>query len=117
VSSRLVRDVAAEVLDIQGVEFAGPEGIANPSRLEQMFLEGVQEYWPYFGGNPPFDCTNTRAALPDLPSPYMNRPMLERLIRFAVANHWGQAPRKAVQPSVTSACADHIVFPKQARGR
>jgi thioester reductase-like protein len=119
VSSRLVRDVAAEVLDIQGVEFTGPEGIANPSRLEQMFLEGIQEYWPYFGGNPVFDCTNTRGALPDLPSPNIDRPMLERLIRFAAANHWARAPRKKVQPSVTSPCADYIenVFPNQARGR
>ncbi len=34
VTSRVVRDVAAEVLRLEGVEFAGPGGVRQPDRLE-----------------------------------------------------------------------------------
>jgi hypothetical protein len=73
------------VLNLQGVEFAGSEGVEHPSRLEQLFLEGIQEYRPYLGGNPVFAYVNTSAALSDLPPPPVDRPSLKRLIRFAVA--------------------------------
>jgi thioester reductase-like protein len=121
VSTRLIRDIGAEVLKLPGVEFVGREGAAHPSRLEQLFLEGIQEYWPYLDGNPQFACTNTCAALPDLPPPAVDRPMLERLIRFAVANCWGRTPRPSAEicaGSVSpSECAEYIeqVFPRQAR--
>jgi thioester reductase-like protein len=120
VSTRVVRDVGAEVLNLPGVEFAGPKGVAHPSRLEQLFLDGIQEYWPYLGGNPAFTCVNTSAALPDLPPPPVDRSMLERLIRFAVANRWGRAPRQTpvvcVRPLPYARCAEYIeqVFPRQA---
>jgi thioester reductase-like protein len=121
VSTRFVRDVGAEVLNLSGVEFAGPEGVEHPSRLEQLFLDGIQEYWPYLGGAPAFACVNTKAALPDLPPPSVDRPMLERLIRFAAANRWGRTPRQTTEvrqrPVTASRCAEYIeqVFPKQAR--
>jgi thioester reductase-like protein len=121
VSTRLVRDVGAEVLNLSGVEFAGPEGVEHPCRLEQLFLNGIQEYWPYLGGNPAFASVNTNAALPDLPCPIVDRSMLERLIRFAVANRWGRAARPITEarqrPVPASRCAEYIeqVFPKQAR--
>ncbi len=103
VSTRLVRDVGSEVLNLTGVEFTGSEGVKHPSRLEQLFLEGIQEYWPYLGGNPVFAWANTSAALPDLPPPVVDRAMLERLIRFAAANRWGRArakpPRGLLLPS------------------
>jgi len=121
VSTRLLRDVGAEVLNLPGIEFAGAEGVNHPSRLEQLFLEGIQEYWPYLGGNPVFASANTRAALPDLPPP-IDRPMLERLIRFAVAKRWGRERKKGsgtiyAKPSLPSSCAEYIerVFPRQAR--
>jgi thioester reductase-like protein len=121
VSTRLVRDVGEEVLNLPGVEFAGPEGVEQPSRLEQLFLDGIREYWPYLGGNPVFASVNTSAALPDLPPPPVDRPMLERLIRFAVANRWGRTPRQTTEarprPMPASRCAEYIeqVFPRQAR--
>ena len=119
VPARLVRDVGAEVLQLSGVEFAGPGGVEHPSRLEQLFLDGIQEYWPYLGGNPTFTCANTSAALPDLPPPPVDRPMLERLIRFAVAHRWGRNPRQTtpLQPR-PARCAEYIeqIFPRQARG-
>jgi thioester reductase-like protein len=118
VSTRLLHDVAAEVLNVPGVELAGPEGVAQPSRLEQLFREGLEEYWPYLGGNPVFACANTSAALPELPPPPVDRPMLERLLRFAVANRWGRAGNAAPPRAPRRwGCAEYIeqVFPRQAR--
>lgn len=121
VSTRLVRDVGAKELELQGVEFAGSEGVEHPSRLEQLFHENIREYWPYLGGNPEFASTNTNSALPDLPPPTVDRPMLERLIRFAVADRWGRTPSRTTevcrQPSARSWCGEYIeeVFPIQAR--
>jgi nucleoside-diphosphate-sugar epimerase len=121
VTTRLIRDVAAAVLDISGVEFSGANGIENPSPAEQMFVDGIQEYWPYLGGNPSFTSVNTDAALPDLPPPAVDRPMLERLIRFAADQRWGKTARKTSAANPKSGpqthCAHYIekVFPKQAR--
>jgi thioester reductase-like protein len=121
VPTRLIRDVGAAVLGISGVTFAGPTGPENPSRLEQLFLDGIQEYWPYLRGTPEFACANTFAALAELPPPLVDRPMLERLIRFAAANGWGRPPRpaasRAASPPPASNCATYIeqVFPEQAR--
>jgi thioester reductase-like protein len=98
-STRLVRDVGAEVLKISGVEFGGRNGVTHPTGLEQMFLDGIRQYWPYLHGNPVFSCANTTAALPDLPPPPVDRPMLERFIRFATAKHWGRRPRQKAQPT------------------
>jgi thioester reductase-like protein/predicted lipid carrier protein YhbT len=121
VSTRLIRDVGAEILNISGVEFSDHERIDQPSRLEQMFLDGIREYWPYLGGAPVFACENTKAALVDLPAPPVDRPMLERLIRFAAVNRWGRAYRQAtgsvVRQVPVSRCGTYIerVFPRQAR--
>jgi nucleoside-diphosphate-sugar epimerase len=121
VSTRFVRDVAVAVLDLAGVEFAGAARVEQPSRLEQLFLDGIREYWPYLDGNPLFSRGNTAAALPDLPPPAVDRPLLERLIRFAVANRWGRLPRQTTavdSPSRgPSGCAAYVeqVFPEQAR--
>jgi nucleoside-diphosphate-sugar epimerase len=134
ITTRLVRDIGAEVMNLAGVEFAGSGGVEHPSRLEQLFLDGIQEYWPYFKGNPGFVSVNTRAALPELPSPTIDRSLLARLIRFAVANRWGRTPigdavadrPKASFPSsavdvsrrspIQPCCAEYIeqIFPKQA---
>ncbi len=120
VSTRFVRDVGAAFLNLSGVEFAGPAGAAHPTRLEELFLEGIREYWPYLHGNPTFADANTRAALPDLPAPPVDRPLLERLIRFATAHRHDRNPAAAVpRPDSLSAspCARYIeqVFPDQAR--
>jgi len=114
-TTRLIRDVAVEVLRLTGVRLVGPEGWSDPSHLEQAFWEGVQEYWPYLTGTPNFDERNTRTALPDLPPPLIDRPLLRRLFRFAEDANWGHRTRRPA-PS-ESACADYIerTFPQQAR--
>jgi thioester reductase-like protein len=118
VTTRLLRDVGVEILNLSGVEFAGPGSVENPTRLEQLFVEGIEEYWPYLSGNPIFASANTQSALPGLPPPVVDRPLLERLINFAVACNWGRgsAPGKG-KPPPRSSCADYIerTFPPQAR--
>jgi thioester reductase-like protein len=94
VSVREVKEVAEEVLAIDGVCFAEPEARQSSTPLEELFLDQLREYWPYLQGDPVFDCRNTRAALPQLPAPSIDRPLLARLIRFAVADEWGRAGRK-----------------------
>ncbi len=91
-SVRTITDAAIEELGLTGVELAGRP--ANPSALERAFVEGVQEYWPYPGSDPAFDCENTLAALPDFPAPRVDRECLGRLIRFAVQDGWGRGRRK-----------------------
>jgi thioester reductase-like protein len=120
VSARLVRDVASDVMGVSGVEFAGPEAVERPSRLAQLFLDGMRDYLPYFAGSPDFDSANTSAALPDLPPPPVDRPVLERLIRFAVASRWGRSPLQTAgrgAQAAPSSCGEYIerTFPKLAR--
>jgi thioester reductase-like protein len=121
VSTRVVRDIGIELLNLPKAEFVGANGVAHPSRLEQLFLVGIQEYWPYLIGNPVFAAANTTAALPGLPPPPVDRPMLERLINFAVASRWGRTSRLTIEartpPLVRSRCAEYIeqVFPRLAR--
>jgi thioester reductase-like protein len=117
VLARLIKEVAEEVLGIDGVVWAGSEGLIDPTPLEDIFIEHLEEYWPYRDGDPVFDQRNTRAALPDLPAPEIDRPLLERLIRFAVADHWGRRQREDTHPAV-SRCAQYLehFFPAAARG-
>jgi thioester reductase-like protein len=120
VSTRFIRDIGAWELKLRGVEFAGPGGVTEPSRLEKLFLNGIQEYWPYLGGNPQFDFANTAAALPHLPPPAVDRRLLKRLIRFAVQYRWGRGPSLVTDklpPAGASHCADYIerIFPRQAK--
>jgi thioester reductase-like protein len=120
ISTRLLRDVGAKELNMEGVEFAGAAPLAQPSRLEELFLAGIEEYWPYLNGNPKFSTKNTTARLPHLPHPEFDRPLLERLIRYAVAHRWGRLTRPAKtapEATETSTCAKYIeeTFPKKAQ--
>ncbi len=91
---RDIKEVAEEVLGIEGVRLAHPNRRESPTALEETFLEHLREYWPYLHGDPAFDCRNTRAALPHLPPPPIDRALLARLIRSAVADDFGRAGRK-----------------------
>jgi nucleoside-diphosphate-sugar epimerase len=121
VTTRFVRDLAVELLNLRGVEFAGSSAPMRATDLERHFLDGIREYWPYLGGSPAFDCANTATALADLPPPVIDRPTLERLIRYAAAHRWGQRTRRTCEAaehhSARSRCTVYIedVFPRQAR--
>jgi thioester reductase-like protein/predicted lipid carrier protein YhbT len=120
VPTKMLRDVGASELNMQGVEFGGSSKLAHPSRLEELFFAGIEEYWPYLNGNPIFSTMNTTAFLPHLPLPVFDRPLLERLIRYASAQRWGRTSRPAKVPPMqacSSLCAKYIeeVLPRQAQ--
>jgi nucleoside-diphosphate-sugar epimerase len=105
---REVKDVAGELLRIDGARW-GPGGVpGDRSPLEELFLGQLREYWPYLGGDPAFDCRNTRAALPDLPAPRLDRDVLARLIRFAVADRWGRARARKPGPRGLIDCRRYV---------
>jgi nucleoside-diphosphate-sugar epimerase len=114
---RAIKEVAERVLVVDGVSFAGPGPLADPSPLEELFLDQLREYWPYRHGDPVFDASNARAALPDLPPPRIDRTTLERLILFAEADEWGRSRRRSGRGQGTVDCADYVewFFPDAAR--
>jgi thioester reductase-like protein len=111
----LIKEVAERVLGIDGVQFAGPKPLADPTQLESTFLDQVQEYWPYLHGDPTFDRRNARAALTDLPPPRIGRAMLLRMVRFAAARRWGRADRAASRTRHDCAAYLERFFPDAAR--
>jgi thioester reductase-like protein len=117
VPARLIRAVTEQVLDIDGVRFAGPDPISDPTPMEKTFLDHVQEYWPYLHGDPKFDRENTRAALANLPAPRVGRAMLARMVRFARAQRWGRRDRTDTVGRARRDCADYLetFFPEAAR--
>jgi nucleoside-diphosphate-sugar epimerase len=120
VPSRLLHRLAVEELNVEGFELGGPDGCHKPSRLEELFREGLTEYWPYLGGCPDFSWTNTARALPELPPLAVDEPLLRRLIRFALGDRWGRRepqPRSTPVSGAQSFCADYLerIFPPQAR--
>jgi thioester reductase-like protein len=107
IPARLIKEVAEEVLAIDGVTWAGSDPIDPPTEIEELFLKQLDEYWPYGQGDPSFDCTHTRSAIPDLPAPVVDKAMLSRLIRFAVEDRWGRRRDRADRP-VEVDCAWYI---------
>jgi hypothetical protein len=96
VTVRELEAAAAEFYGYHGPTFVGPRGLPDGARneTEQRFYEAVSLYEPYWAGEPEFDRANTLAALPHLPCPEIDRPMLHRLIEFAVRDRWGKPARK-----------------------
>jgi hypothetical protein len=118
--SGVIHAVAQTELGLDGVVLAGPAGVARPSALEELFLGGVREYWPYLGSGALFCDANTAAALPHAVAPPVDGALLRRLIRFAVADGWGRRPRAGQGGDAAcgeSACAAYFAqtFPRQAR--
>jgi nucleoside-diphosphate-sugar epimerase len=103
-----IRAVFEDVLNIEGVEWAGHDGPEDPTALEQLVQERLWEYWPYRHGDPVFSSANTRAALPDYPAPALDPSLLARLVRFAVADNWGRAGRSPAPFQGNSDCAHYL---------
>jgi len=111
-----IKNILAELLPLEGTQWVGPEGLPDPTPLEQLVLEEFQDYWSYLRSNLDFDCRNTRQTLPDLPPPRFDRKLAARLLEFAQADNWGrQRGRSPVVPS--SECAYYLecILPQQAR--
>jgi thioester reductase-like protein len=108
VLARSIKEIAEELLGIDGVMLAGAQKPADPSPIEETFFEHLDEYWPYADGDPLFDRRNTEDALPDLPCPTIDRAFLTRLIRFGVADRWGRASRNRVKRRGRLDCASYV---------
>jgi hypothetical protein len=110
-----IKEVAADLLRIDGVRWAGAEVLRHQTPLEEAFLGHLREYIPYLSGDPVFHNRNTRAALPWLPAPRVDRALLARLIRFAVAHNWGRS--RGRNPSRSIDCAPYVerFFPQAVR--
>ncbi len=106
VSTGLLREVGAAELGMENVRFAGAKTISEPSGLEELFMAGIEEYWPYLEGNPQFSTANTTSALPELPPTNIDRALLERLIRFAIAHRWGRPGRPAKSSNKSSSLSE-----------
>jgi thioester reductase-like protein len=98
--------VAEAVLGLDGIELTGRHP-ADPTPVEDAFLGAVRDYWPYLGGDPAFDDCNTRAVLPRLPPPKVDRRLLTRLVGFAVADRWGRGRRPEGHAAAVD-CGDYI---------
>jgi thioester reductase-like protein len=105
---RQIKEVAEELLGIEGVQWAGDGPSGHPSELEDLFRAQLREFSPYFGGDPLFDCRNTRAALPGLPAPRLDRTLLRRLIQFAIADRWGRSHPRPSQERTAIDCARYV---------
>lgn len=111
---REIKAIVEELLHLEGIRWAGPGGIPDPTPLERLVLEQFEDYWSYLHRNLRFDCTNTRRALPDLPPPVIDRALVDRLLRFAREDRWGREPiRRKPVPD----CGHYLeqVLPEQAR--
>jgi thioester reductase-like protein len=118
-TTELIASTAVTELSLEGVELVGPHGNTGLTRLEELFWEGLHDYLTYLFGTPRFLDANTAKALPHLPPPCVDQALLERLIEFAVANHWGRrpSPNTMAIASIGSPCAEYFedIFPTQAR--
>jgi thioester reductase-like protein len=110
-----IKAVAEEVLGLDGIELTGRNALVERTPLEEAFLGAVRDYSPYLAGDPEFDDRNAQSALPDLAAPNVDRPMLARMIRFAVADRWGRR-RQIVTSQHYVDCRDYIerYFPAAA---
>jgi thioester reductase-like protein len=64
----------------------------DPTVLARLFGDQMQVYRAYWRDDPEFDCTATRRAVPDLPSPPIDEPTIRRLSRFAIATNFRWPP-------------------------
>ncbi len=98
VTARQIEEAMCTRLGYYGTSFAGPEALNQGSLndFEKQFYEYVSTYQPYWNEEPVFDCTNTLAAAPHLPSPVIDVPFLHRLMDYAIDDRWGKG---AVKPA------------------
>jgi thioester reductase-like protein len=117
---REIKAFVEELLGLEGIRWAGPDGIPDPTPLEERVLEQFKDYWSYLHSDLRFDCRNTRRALPDLPPPAFDRALVGRLLAFAREDRWGRGPAGGpgpAGPAGESACGHYLerVLPEKAR--
>lgn len=103
VTAAMMQDVFEEMIGFRNTVFCGCGELENPTIVERLFYEHLQTYAAYWRDDPIFDCTNTLAALPDLPCPNVNAALMLSLARAAVELNfrWSDPPvREATKVSV-----------------
>lgn len=106
---REIKGDIEDLLGIEGIEWVGRDGLADPTSLEQLVLEQFQDYWSYLQNDLVFDCRNAQLALPDLPPPSFDRELVIRLLRFAQEDNWGrQAKRRSKLPGTHGQAAQTL---------
>lgn len=93
-TTRALERSLADYFGFTGPSFVGPDGLRDDDRneLERVFYDAVGQYEPYWSREPWFDCSNVRSALPQLPCPVLDAPLLRRLLDFAIGARWGKRP-------------------------
>lgn len=87
ISTRLMRDVIEEVVGSFGLRLeTSRDHQVERSELEEIFFKHMEVYESYWKDDPEFDSTNTQRAVPHLPCPHVDRPMLLHLSRVAIEN-------------------------------
>jgi hypothetical protein len=116
---REIKVVVEDLLHLEGVEWAGGDGLEEPTSLEQLVLEQFRDYWAYLRGGLVFDGRSTRRALPDWPPPAFDRALASRLLDFAVADGWGRGAERARPAACAepSDCAPYLEEFLPARAR
>lgn len=85
VTTRLIRDVLEEVMDMYGLGFSGAgERQVDAHEAEELFFKHMEVYHSYWKDDPEFDSSQTMAAVPHLPCPHVDRDMLVRLAQAAI---------------------------------
>lgn len=110
-----IKAIIEDLLRIEGIQWAGPDGLSDPTSLEQLVLEQFEDYWSYLNNDLVFDCRNTRRALPDLPPASFDRELVVRLLRFAQEDNWGRERRAKVVAASDLAHFLERVLPEQVR--
>jgi thioester reductase-like protein len=87
---REVTSIIEDLLQFEGIQWTGAQGLDDPTSLEQMVLRQFRDYWSYLRNALVFDCENTSRALPDLPPPSFDRDLMVRLLHFAQQDGWGR---------------------------
>jgi thioester reductase-like protein len=104
---REITSIIEELLQFEGIQWTGTQGLGDPTSLEQMVLEQFRDYWSYLRNALDFDCENTFRALPDLPPPLFDRDLMVRLLDFAQQDRWGRV-RCKTRPAHTTDFAHYL---------
>ena len=86
ITSRSIVEALSSYFDYEGVQFVGRDiDESERTEMEKLFYDYVSTFEAYWEEEPTFDRSNTDKALAGvLPTPKIDGPCMERLIRFAV---------------------------------
>lgn len=88
-----------------GSKLVGSElKMQEPQEMEKFFYEHIRVYNSYWRNDPAFDCSNTLAAAPHLPCPYMDYKKLVFLARKAIEMNftWRDKLQRQPEPGLVS---------------